>query len=128
MKTGFLVEQCMHALFECPDDVNERTNYLTKAVSGEFCVISLCLQKKDLRGYVTFRELISEISLYFQIISVHLSLPLFNFTQWKDRCASCSFTTKNLTHRMCQVSLVVKYILYIRMLKNIKGYKSKQQC
>ena len=69
MKIGFLVEQCMHALFECPDDVNERTNYLTKAVSGEFCVISLFLQKKDFRGYVTFPELISEISLYFQINS-----------------------------------------------------------
>ena len=35
----------MHALFECPDDVNEITNNHTKAVSGEFCVISLFLQK-----------------------------------------------------------------------------------
>ena len=52
----------------------------------------------------------SEISSSFQIISVHLSLPLFNFMQWKDKCVSYSFTTKKLTHRMCQVSLVVKYI------------------
>ena len=52
----------------------------------------------------------SGISSSFQIISVHLSLPLFNFTQWKDKCASYSFTTKKLTHSMCQVSLVVKYI------------------
>ena len=51
----------------------------------------------------------SEISSYFQIISMHLSLHL-NFTQWKDKCASYSFTTKILTHSMCQVSLVVKYI------------------
>ena len=49
------------------------------------------------------------MSSSFQIISVHLRLPLFNFTQWKDRCASYSFTTKILTHIMCQVSLVVKY-------------------
>ena len=41
---------------------------------------------------------------------MHLSLPLFNFTQWKDKCTSCSFTTKKLTHSMCQLSLVVKYI------------------
>ena len=40
---------------------------------------------------------------------MHLSLPLFNFTQWKDKCESLSFTTKKLTHSMCQVSLVVKY-------------------
>ena len=38
-----------------------------------------------------------------------LSLSLFNFTQWKDKCASYSFTTKTLIHSMCQVSLVVKY-------------------
>ena len=39
MKIGFLVEQCMHALFESPEDVNEITKIHTKAVSGEFCVI-----------------------------------------------------------------------------------------
>ena len=50
-----------------------------------------------------------EISSSFPIISVHLSLPLFNLTQWKDTCASYSFTTKKLTNNMCQVSLVVKY-------------------
>ena len=42
---------------------------------------------------------------------MHLSLPLFKLTQWKDKCASYSFTTKKLTHSMCQVSLVVKYII-----------------
>ena len=35
----------MHALYECPDDVNEITKKHTKAVSGEFCVISLYLRK-----------------------------------------------------------------------------------
>ena len=35
----------MHAIFECSEDVNEITKYHTKAVSGEFCVISLFLQK-----------------------------------------------------------------------------------
>ena len=35
----------MHALFEYPEDVNEITMTHTKAVSGEFCVISLFLQK-----------------------------------------------------------------------------------
>ena len=49
----------------------------------------------------------------FQIISVHLRLPLFNFTQWKDKCASYSFTTKKLTHSMCQVSLVVMDNMHI---------------
>ena len=39
----------------------------------------------------------------FQIISVHLSLPLFNFTQWKNKCASYSFT------QYVSGSLVVKY-------------------
>ena len=43
---------------------------------------------------------------------MHLSLPLFSFTQWKDKCASFSFTTKKLTHSMCQVSLVVKYMRF----------------
>ena len=43
---------------------------------------------------------------------MHLSLPLLNFTQWEDKCASYSFTTKKLTHIMCQVSLVVKYIYH----------------
>ena len=33
----------MHALFECPEDVNEITKNHTKTVSGEFCVISMLL-------------------------------------------------------------------------------------
>ena len=41
---------------------------------------------------------------------MHLSLYLFNFKQWKDKCTSYSITTKKLTHSMCQVSLVVKYM------------------
>ena len=45
MKIGFWVEQCMHALFKCPEDVNEITKNHTKAVSGEFCMIFLLLQK-----------------------------------------------------------------------------------
>ena len=45
MKIGFWVEQWVHALFECPEDVNETTEYHTKSVSREFCVISLFLQK-----------------------------------------------------------------------------------
>ena len=32
-------------LFECPADVNEITKNHTKAVSGDFCVISLSLLK-----------------------------------------------------------------------------------
>ena len=44
MKIGFWVEQFMHALFECPEDVNGITNNHTIAVSGEFCVISLFLK------------------------------------------------------------------------------------
>ena len=36
MEIGFGIEQCMHALFECPEDVNEITKNPTKAVSGEF--------------------------------------------------------------------------------------------
>ena len=48
MKIGFWIEQCMHTLFECPEDVNEITTNLTKAVAGEFCVISLFLQKLNL--------------------------------------------------------------------------------
>ena len=44
MKIGFWFEQCMHALFECPEDVNEITKNLTKEVSGEFCVIILFLR------------------------------------------------------------------------------------
>ena len=43
MKISFGVEQCMHALFECTEDVNEITKNHTKAVSGELCVISLFL-------------------------------------------------------------------------------------
>ena len=44
---------------------------------------------------------------------MHLSLPLFSFTQWKDKCASYSFTTKKLTYSVCQVSLVVKDIYFV---------------
>ena len=35
----------MHTLFECTEDVEEISKTHTKAVSGEFCVISLFLQK-----------------------------------------------------------------------------------
>ena len=45
MKIGFWVKQCLHALFECQEDVNEITKNHTKAVSGEFCVVSLFLRK-----------------------------------------------------------------------------------
>ena len=45
MKIGFGVEQSMHALFECQEDVTEISKNHTKAVSGEFCVISLFLRK-----------------------------------------------------------------------------------
>ena len=45
MKIGFWVEQCMQTLFECPEDINEITKSHTKAISGEFCLISLFLQK-----------------------------------------------------------------------------------
>ena len=45
MKIGFLVEQCTHVLFQCPEYVNEITKNHTKAVSGEFCVISVFLCK-----------------------------------------------------------------------------------
>ena len=45
MKIGLWVEQCMQVLFECPEDVNEITKNHTKAVSGEFCMISFFLQK-----------------------------------------------------------------------------------
>ena len=56
MKLGVLVEKCLHALFECQEDVNEITKNHTKAVSGEFCVISLFLRKLILGVtlYVTF--------------------------------------------------------------------------
>ena len=37
--------KCTHALFECPEDVNKLTKNHTKAVSGEFCLITLFLQK-----------------------------------------------------------------------------------
>ena len=48
MKIGFWVEQCLHDLFECQEDVNEITKNYTKAVSVEFCVISLFLRKVTL--------------------------------------------------------------------------------
>ena len=41
----------MHALFECPEDINEITKNYTKAVSGAFCI---GLTKIDFRGYVPF--------------------------------------------------------------------------
>ena len=44
MKIGFWVEQWVYALFECQEDVNEKTKNHTKAVSGD-CVISLLLRK-----------------------------------------------------------------------------------
>ena len=45
MKIGFWVEQSLHALFEYQEGVNERTKNHTKAVSGDFCVISLFSRK-----------------------------------------------------------------------------------
>ena len=48
MKIGFWVEQCLHALFQCQEDVNEITQNHNKAVSGEFCVISLFLRNSIL--------------------------------------------------------------------------------
>ena len=54
MKICFWVEQGIHALIECPEDINKITKNHTKSVSGEFCVISSFLQKNDFRGYVTF--------------------------------------------------------------------------
>ena len=43
MIIGFWVEQCTHVLIQCPEYANEITKNYTKAVSGEFCVISLFL-------------------------------------------------------------------------------------
>ena len=45
MKIGFWVEQCLHALFECQEDVNEITKNRTEAVSGELCVVSFSCEK-----------------------------------------------------------------------------------
>ena len=45
MKIGSWVEQTLHALFECQEDVNEITKNHTKAIFGEFCLISLLLRK-----------------------------------------------------------------------------------
>ena len=89
MKIGSWVEQCLHALFECQEDVNAITKNHTKTVSGEFCVTSLFLRKLILRVKRRFDS----------IISVHLSLHLFSFTQWKDKCASYSFTIH--LHTVC---------------------------
>ena len=58
---------------------------------------------------------------------MHLSIPLFNFTQWKDKCTSYSFTTKKLTHSMCQVSLVVKYICSFRRISNSDRVQSEKK-
>ena len=41
--------------------------------------------------------------------------------QWKDKCASYSLTIKKLTHRLCQVSLVVKYIWKIFYFIGFRG-------
>ena len=49
---------------------------------------------------------------------MHLSLPLFSLTQWKDKCASYSFTTKKLTHSICQVSLAVKHKWTLALWQN----------
>ena len=76
-----------------------------KRFCGEFCVISLFLLK-----------LILGVRDVFDIVSVHLSLPLFNFTQEKDKCALYLFTTKKLTHSRCQVFLVVKYRLCLTLI------------
>ena len=54
MKIDVYVEQCMHALFESPEDVNEITKIHTKVVSGLFCVFFFVLAKIDFRGYKTF--------------------------------------------------------------------------
>ena len=54
MKIGFWVERCLHAVFECQEDVNEITNNHSKAIFGDFCVIFFVLAKIDFRGYVTF--------------------------------------------------------------------------
>ena len=43
----------MHALLECPEDVNDMSKNHTKAASGEFCVISLFLQKLILGVTIT---------------------------------------------------------------------------
>ena len=40
MKIDCMVEQCPHALFGCPETVNDITKNHTKVTSGEFCVIS----------------------------------------------------------------------------------------
>ena len=55
MKICFWVEQCLHALFECQEDVNEITKNHTKAISGELKLSDFfVLAKIDFRGYVTF--------------------------------------------------------------------------
>ena len=48
MKIGFWVEQCLQALFECQEDVNEITKNHTKVVSDEYCMISLFLRNLNL--------------------------------------------------------------------------------
>ena len=53
MKIGFWVEQCMHALFKCLEDVNEITKNHIKVVSGELQDFFV-LAKNDFRGYVKF--------------------------------------------------------------------------
>ena len=55
--------------------------------------------------------MMSEISSAFQIISVHLSLPLFNFKQGKDKSSLYLFNAKKIDTQFVQVSLVAKYSL-----------------
>ena len=50
IKIGFRVKQYTHALFECPDDINEITKNHTKAVSGEFLRDFFVLAKIDFLG------------------------------------------------------------------------------
>ena len=45
MKICFWIEHWMHALFECPEDVNENNKVTLKRFCDEFCVISLFLRK-----------------------------------------------------------------------------------
>ena len=44
---------------------------------------------------------------------MHLSLPKFNFKHWKNKWSIISFSTEKLTKSKCQVSLAVKYIIFI---------------
>ena len=52
MKICFWVKQWMHALFECPEDVNEITKNHTKVVL--WWILRDFFVQIDFRGYVTF--------------------------------------------------------------------------